>query len=213
MTSRSPTLRSVPALAIAALTAAVCVGCQVSKTQEQPKDKSADWFEGGPMQPASAETLQMTARVLAAKGRTEQAGFLLDRMLSQYPDHLGTYSEGAEVLLVEGRVAEAIKWLDRGLARFPDQPVLVNNRGLCHLLDADLPAATADFQKAYDADSADADYVSNLALAKALAGDEAGARALWGRVLSPAEVESNLKTAQDARPKFKTPGKTGTSNG
>jgi Flp pilus assembly protein TadD len=205
--------RSVPSLAVAALAAAVCVGCQVSKTQEQPKDKSADWFEGGPMQPASAETLQMTARVLAAKGRTEQAGYLLDRMLSQYPDHLGTYSEGAEVLLVEGRVAEAIKWLDRGLARFPDQPVLINNRGLCHLLDADLAAATADFQKAYDADPADADYVSNLALVKALAGDEAGARALWGRVLNPAEMDSNLKTARDARPKFKSPGKSASPAG
>jgi Flp pilus assembly protein TadD len=187
------------------LLAAGCVGCQVSKTQDQPKDKPADWFEGGPMQTASAETLQLTARVLAAKGRTEQAGFLLERMLAEYPDHIGTYSEGAEVLLVEGRVAEAIKWLDRGLVRMPNQPILVNDRGLCHLLNADLPSATADFQKAYDADPADADYVSNLALAKALAGDEAGARQLWSRVLAPADVESNLKTAKDARPKFKSP--------
>ena len=190
--------------AAAAMLLATCVGCQVSKTQDQPKDQPTDWFEGGPMQAASPETLQLTARVLAAKGRNEQAGFLLERMLAEYPDHIGTYSEGAEVLLVEGRVGEAIKWLDRGLVRMPGQPILVNDRGLCHLLNADLPAATADFQTAYDADPADADYVGNLALAKALAGDEAGARALWGRVMPPADVEANVQTARDARPKFKS---------
>lgn len=197
------TSRLALAVGAVALGAAVA-GCQVSK-QEQPKDKPTDWFDGGPMQPASAETLQLTARVLAAKGRTEQAGFLLNRMIAEYPDHVGTYSEGAEVLLLEGRVGEAIKWIDRGLVRFPDHPILMNNRGLCHLLEADLPAATADFQKSYDADPADADYVGNLALAKALAGDEAGARQLWNRVLQPADVEANLAMARDSRPKFKHP--------
>jgi Flp pilus assembly protein TadD len=195
---------AIGAMALAAL--AACLGCEVTKTQEQPTGQSADWFEGGPMRSASADTLQLTARVLAAKGETERAGYLLNRLLADFPDHLGTYTEGAEVLLLEGRVAEAIKWLDRGLARFPDQPILVNDRGLCHLLNVDLAAATADFQKAYDADPADADFVSNLALVKALAGDDAGARRLWGRVLTPEEVESNLRQVHQARPRFKSAG-------
>ena len=192
---------SVPVAAL--LVTIACSGCQVSTTQEQPAGASADWFEGGPMRSASADTLQLTARVLASKGETERAGFLLDRLAAEYPDHLGTYTEGAEVLLVEGRINEAIKWLERGLDRFPDHPVLTNDRGLCHLLNADLAAATADFQKAYDADPADADYVSNLALAKALAGDDAEARRLWARVITPKEVEDNLRQAIAARPKFK----------
>ena len=175
----------------------LAVGCQ--STEEKPKD----WFEGGPMQPATADTLQMTARVLATKGRTEQAGFLLNRMISEFPDHLGTYTEGAEILLIEGRVAEAIKWLDRGLAKYPNQAILLNNRGMCHLLAADIPAATRDFETAYAADPADADYVSNLALAKALAGDEAGAAQLWTRVVPPSDVESNIKLSRSARAKFK----------
>jgi Flp pilus assembly protein TadD len=155
------------------------------------------------MRTASADTLQLTARVLASKGESERAGFLLDRLAAEYPDHLGTYTEGAEVLLVEGRINEAIKWLERGLARFPDHPVLTNDRGLCHLLNADLSAATADFQKAYDADPADADYVSNLALVRALAGQDAEARQLWGRVVTPKEVEDNIRQASAARSKFK----------
>jgi tetratricopeptide (TPR) repeat protein len=123
-------------------------------------------------------------------------------MYQKYPDNLGTYSEGAEVLLIEGRIADAIEWIDRGLVRFPDNPILLNNRGLCHLLDANLAAADKDFKAAYAKDPSDADYVSNLALTRALSGDEAEARKLWERVIPQADVESNMKMAIDARPKF-----------
>lgn len=171
-------------------------GC--ASTPEQPDD----WFEGGPVKSASAETLELTARVLASKGSTAQAGFVIDRLAKEHPDHLGTYTQGAEVLMIEGRFADAIQWLERGLARFPGQPMLLNDRGMCHLLTVNLPAATADFEAAYKADPADADYVSNLALAKALAGDENGATELWNRVLPPADVASNLQIARDAKGKF-----------
>lgn len=62
----------------------LAVGCQ--STEEKPKD----WFEGGPMQMANADTLQMTARVLATKGRTEQADFTQsnDRGVPRPPWHL-----------------------------------------------------------------------------------------------------------------------------
>ncbi len=99
----SPIDRSRRRLAVALLAAgSILCGCQSAQ------DTDKDWFEGGPMQPATAETLQLTVRVLAAKGQTAQAGFLLNRMLVDHPDHLGTYTEGAEVLLIEGRVDDAI---------------------------------------------------------------------------------------------------------
>ena len=188
------TARSL-AIVIAALSLA---GCQSG----QDKDQDKDWFDGGPMQLASPDTMQLTARVLAAKGKTEQAGFLIERMYQKYPDNLGTYSEGAEVLLIEGRITDAIQWIDRGLVRFPDNPILLNNRGLCHLLDADLAAADKDFKAAYAKDPSDADYVSNLALTRALSGDDAEARKLWERVVPQADVDANMKMAIAARPKF-----------
>ena len=126
-------------------------------------------------------------------------------MYQQYPDNLGTYSEGAEVLLIEGRITDAIQWIDRGLVRFPDNPILLNNRGLCHLLDADLAAADKDFKAAYAKDPSDADYVSNLALTRALSGDEAEARKLWERVVPQSDVDANMKMAIAARPKFSKP--------
>ena len=170
--------------------------------ESTPEVSTPDWFEGGAMKPASAETLQLTARVLAAKGETAKAGYILDRMFQQFPNYLGTYTEGAEVLLIDGRNAEAIKWLNRGLEKFPNQPILMNNRGMCHLLAADLPAATSDFTAAYTTDPADAEYVANLALVKALGGDDAGATELWNRVLPPSEVQRNIDIAIKARPNF-----------
>jgi Flp pilus assembly protein TadD len=196
---RTTRLRSWRLLIVAASMTLVA-SCTTTTTTDAP---ATDWFDGGPMKAASPETLQLTARVLASKGNTEQAGFLIDRMARDYPDNLGTYTEGAEVLLIQGRVREATEWLERGLARFPNNPILRNDRGMCRLLEANLPAATGDFEAAYAADPGDADYVANLALARALAGDTDAARALWSRVLNPEEVEHNISQAQAAAPKFK----------
>lgn len=188
-------------LLIVALSTMSPLGCQSAP------DKDADWFDGGPLQPASAETLQLTARVLAAKGNTAQAGFILNRLVSEYPDYPGTYTEGAEILLIEGRVAEAIEWLNRGLARMPNDPAMLNDRGMCHLLASDLASATRDFKAAYLIDPGDADYVANLAVARALAGNEDVAAELWSRVLPPADVSVNMNVCRNARVNFNSQSK------
>ena len=180
----------------------VAVGAILLNAGCESTDKTDDWFEGGEMQPASSDTLQLTARILAAKGKTQQAGFVLDRMLDEYPDQIGTYAEGASVLLVEGRVSDAEDLLDRGLEVLPGNPVLLNDRGMVRLLSGNLPGATADFNAALTADPVDADYVANAALGAALEGDEARAVRLWSRVLSKQDVDRNLAIARAARVRF-----------
>ena len=198
MIANSMRLKLGTGILFAAMILLGSTGCET--TPQTPSEP--DWFEGGSMKPASPETLQLTARVLAAKGDTARAGYILDRMLQEFPNYLGTYTEGAEVLLIDGRNAEAIKWLNRGLERFPNQPILINNRGMCHLLAADLPAATLDFNAAYAADPDDAESVANLALVKALAGDETAAQVRWSRVLPESEVQRNIEIAAKSRPNF-----------
>lgn len=178
------------------LGALLATGCATSP------EKDLDWFDGGDMKPASAETLQLTARVLASKGETARAEFVLDRLQRDYPNFLGTYTEAAEILLANGRVKNAIARLDQGLRQFPGNGILLNNRGMCHLLDGRLADATRDFEAAYAADPADADYVGNLALARALAGNETEAVALWGRIVSGSDVDRNLEIARKSRSKF-----------
>ena len=149
---------SVHCLVLAALVTILVGGCDSASTEES-------WFEGGDEPPPTEQTLVMTARILAAKGDYGQAGFIVERMLLEFPDRPGTYTEGAEVLLQEGRVSDAIEFLDLGLERLPGHPVLLNDRGLCQLLNGDLPAASSDFSAALAVDPDDADYVANSALA------------------------------------------------
>lgn len=175
----------------------LAVGCESTGSDR------TDWFDGGEELPPSEETLRITARILAAKGDFVQAGVAVERMLYQFPGQVGTYTEGAEVLLQQGRVQDAIDILDQGLARLPGDPVLLNDRGLCHLLAADLISATRDFEAALARDPRDSDYVANVALVKALAGDTETARMMWSRVLPPKEVAENLKIAAAARRNFR----------
>ena len=164
-----------------------------------------DWFAGGEMKPTSVRTLQMTVRVLAAKGDTAGASQVARKMLLDYPRAVESYSESAELLVMAGQYQDAVALLSRGLEVAPDQALLLNNRGLCHLLLGDLKSATLDFEGAHDADVRDADYIGNLALAHALAGDvksEQKARRLWARVLPSAAVEQNLALARAARGRF-----------
>ena len=174
-------------------------GCETSS------DKSGDWFEGGAELSPTEDTLRMTARILAAKGDFAKAGYAVDRMIVEYPLRASSYTEGAEILLQQGRVLDAILLLDLGLERIPGDPVLLNDRGLCRLLEADLPGATSDFGAALEADPRDADYVANMALVLALAGDEEASRRLWSRVVPPKAVESNLQLAREARGRFSRP--------
>ncbi|MCP4836716.1 MAG: hypothetical protein GY895_18345 [Phycisphaera sp.] len=169
---------------------------------DTPKDKSGDWFEGGAEMPPNEETLRMTARILASKGEFAKAGYTVDRMIVEHPLREASYTEGAEILLQQGRVVDAILLLDLGLDRLPGNPILLNDRGLCRLLEADLSGATLDFAAALEADPRDADYVANMALVLALSGDEKASRKLWSRVLPADEVESNLELARAARGRF-----------
>jgi len=168
----------------------------------QPED---DWFEGGPMKPTSVRTLQMTTRVLAAKGELAAASGVAGRMLAEHPQHAESYAEAAELLVRDGRYQDAVDVLTKGLERVPGSPVLHNNRGLCRLMLGQLPEATVDFEAAYATDTYDSDYVANLALARALTGDASGeldARRLWARVLTPDLVEANLERARSTRSKL-----------
>lgn len=174
------------------------LGCE-----NQPKE--TDYFEGGDLSPPSASTLQMTGRILAAKGLYDQAEFVLTRLLNEYPNDLAAYTELAEILVVQGRILDGMKILNSGLKRFPNNAVLKNDLGMCQLLQRDLPAATKSFQEAMKADPGESVYIGNCALVAALGGDEKQAKLLWSRVASPDEVRANLALAHEAKVHFSLP--------
>jgi len=184
------------ALAVTTLLAISLASCSTGPRAEE------DWFTGGELQPTSVRTLQMTVRVLAAKGDTTGAAQVARKLLLEHPDAVESYSEPAELMVMAGQYQDAVALLSRGLEVKPRHALLLNNRGLCHMLQGDLERATMDFQAAHDADLRDADYIANLALAHALAGGEESeqkARGLWSRVLPAEAVDQNLQLARAAR--------------
>jgi len=184
------------ALAVTTLLAISLASCSTGPRAEE------DWFTGGELQPTSVRTLQMTVRVLAAKGDTTGAAQVARKLLLEHPDAVESYSEPAELMVMAGQYQDAVALLSRGLEVKPRHALLLNNRGLCHMLQGDLERATMDFQAAHDADLRDADYIGNLALAHALAGGEESeqkARGLWSRVLPAEAVDQNLQLARAAR--------------
>lgn len=185
-----------PVIAVTTLLTMCLTSCSTTPRAED------DWFTGGELQPTSVRTLQMTVRVLAAKGDTAGAVQVARKMLLEHPDAVESYSEPAELMVMAGQYQDAVALLSRGLEIAPSHALLLNNRGLCHMLQGDLERATIDFQAAHDADLRDADYIGNLALAHALAGGEESelkARNLWARVLPAEAVDHNLELARVAR--------------
>ena len=183
------------ALLLPVILMAGMLGCQ-----NQPKD--SDYFEGGDLAPPSASTLQMTGRVLAGKGMYEQAEFVLVRLLREYPNDLAAYTELAEILVVQGRILDGSRILEQGLERFPGNSILLNDLGMCRLLQRDLSGARAAFENAMAADPGDSVYIGNCALVAALDGRDQEAQELWSRVASPDEVRANLALAKEARVHF-----------
>jgi hypothetical protein len=86
-------MRNHPMHPFAATLLAAALALTVGCTTTNEPAPAEDWFEGGQQKPATAETLQMTARVLASKGNTQQAGFVVDRMYRDFPDNVGTYKD------------------------------------------------------------------------------------------------------------------------
>ena len=167
--------------------------------------KGDDFFEGGDLAPPSASTLQMTGRILAAKGLYDQAEFVLTRLIQDYPEDLAAYTELAEILVAQGRILDGVRILELGMTRLPNNAVLLNDLGMCRLLQRDLPGATKAFQGAMAADPGDSVYIGNCALVAALHGDEKQAQLLWSRVASPDEVRANLALAREAKVHFLPP--------
>ena len=181
-------LRSLP-LVFVLLVLASC-------SSAPPKDDG--YFSGGELAPPSESTLLMTGRVLGSKGLTNQAELVLGRLIKDHPEYLPGYTELAELLLNEGRIKDASRILGAGLEKFPGNPILLNDLGMCHLLEGDLDSADVSFNAAISASPRDSVYIGNYALVLALQGNDSKAVELWSTILSRKDSLENLKQAQDS---------------
>ena len=179
------------------IAAPLLAGC-VTEQASLGSGKLADWEASAAREP-EAGSLHAMARLYASQGRDEQAEATLRELVGKAPDFLPAYEELARLYVKRDLLDGAIAALELGLQHHDRDPVLLNDLGLCRLLQKDLAAAAEAFTRAAAASADDTRARSNLALVLGLMGRDDEALALWRQVLPAAEAAANLARVAQAR--------------
>jgi Flp pilus assembly protein TadD len=163
-----------------------------------PLDPQAEWDAGAGRCPV-ADTLFSMARIYIAQGQDDQAEAALREVVDKDPDFVRAYEELAHLYVRRDLVDGAVAALQVGLLRQADDPVLLNDLGVCKLLQKDPAAAAEAFIRAAALQPDNARPRANLALALALQGRDDEALALWKQVIRPDEARQNLELVKKAR--------------
>ena len=89
--------------------------------------------------------------------------------------------------------------LSTGLEEVPNQPELINNVGMCALLEGDYATADEYFQQAVELRPGDHRYLANLAVSRGMLGEHDASLALFKRYLQPSDAYHNLAVLHEAR--------------
>lgn len=87
-------------------------------------EAEADFTRALKLDSNAAGPLLALTRLALTQGRYQEARELLDRGVTQHPDHLVWYRDGAELELVEGHPDQALSWVERGLKVAPEDAYL-----------------------------------------------------------------------------------------
>ena len=158
-----------------------------------------DQFERRGDQPPSAKTLHSLARLLSGQGKDAEARFVLARTIREHDHFMPAYNELAELQMKDGHLEDAVKVLSLGLQMAPKDPVLLNNLGLCRLLEGKNDEALERFTAAAAGAPDDARYRANMAAALGMAGRYEEAIAVYEQVLPPDQAHYNLGVICETR--------------
>ena len=179
-------------------------GCaQTSTAMSLPTDTPTlsenSTFETAVHRPPTAQTLFAMARILEIQGRDAQASLVLNEIVQHHPEFLPAYCDLSDLQVRHRQIGLAIHILNAGLKVAPHNAVLLNDRGMCHLLKKQYPQALKDFTLATACQPANTRYRCNLALALGLMGQYKQSLAVYLLILSPTDAHYNLAVICDAR--------------
>ncbi len=187
--------------------AALLIGCenlppgwrwlQSPSKPAQALDEEA--FQAGTDRAPTAKTLYALARILAVQGKDAECEFLLKRIVREHKEFVPAYCDLAELQARQRRIDEAIGTLKHGLAQSSNDPVLLNNLGMCRVLQGRYDAALGLFGQAGSASPQNARYRANMGMTLGMLGRYEESLSLYEQVVSPAEAHSNLAVICEAR--------------
>lgn len=189
-----------PTLFVLLLTATLIVsGCNSSPDHQGfSRAPTDDAFARGTDRDPSARTLHAMSRILASQYKDEESRYVLERCIDRYPQFAPAYCELAELHTRNGRMASAIETLEQARHAVPTDPVIVNNLGVCHLLDNRYEEALAMFDEAVELDSENARYQANRALAMGMLGRYSQTLDAYREILPEGEAHYNLAVLYEA---------------
>lgn len=200
--ARIPKLNSVTGIVCGALllaAGAVAGGCA---TGANPHDKSAavsHHKKADDAQDPSPEILYGLSRALLSQGKDQEGAAMLSRLITECPEFAPPYSDLAELLMRYGKPDAAKQTLTKGLRVAPHDPVLLNNLGICLLMETDYAQALDCFTKASTADSPNPRYRANQALALGMLGRYDEASVLYKEILPESAAAHNLSVIRNTR--------------
>lgn len=146
---------------------------------------------------ASAQTLYAMGRVLARRGKSDQAEVVFVKLINEYPSFPPGYCSLAELRAQQGRTDAAILVLQKAVELFPNDHILQNDLGVCLMLDSRFEEALAHFEQATLLEPREERYRANKALALALTGDDEAALTLYRAVVGEKDAQHNLELLKE----------------
>lgn len=199
MRRRERRYREIATAAVALLlTMAVAAGC--ATTQGAASDRAAKSDDAIASKPEpNVKTLYAMARMLRAQGKADEEEIVLRRILAQEPKFVPAYADLAEIRMRQHLYTEASQELQQGLAVAPADPVLLNDLGVCAIMEKNHEKALQQFTQASQAAPRDTRYKANMALALGLLGRYEESLNLYRQVMSGADADHNLAVIKQMR--------------
>ena len=196
---QNPTARRLGASL--ALCASLVLGACVSST-DRPGTKN----DVGPAEPEirsdrppSAQTLHSMAKIMISRKRDNEAEAVLVKLVDVHPDYLPAYTDLADLYLRNNRPDSAAEVLKAGSRVAPKDAVMLNNFGMCRLMEGRYEDALECFTAAAGGYPVDARARGNMGVALGMLGRYDEALSIYTQLVGPAAAHYNLGVICEAR--------------
>ena len=145
------------------------------------------------LEPGNAEAELGLGQMLVSKNQSLEAVQYLEAAALKSPNNYRIYNSIGLAYDLEGLHEQAQNAYGRGLAKSPDHISLLNNLALSLSFESEYAPSIQLLSKAINLDYSQTTAQQNLIMVYAMSGEEEAARAMARTLMTPEEIEGNMK--------------------
>jgi len=172
------------------------VACQMPDKKAGSEDASS---EPTNEREPSAETMYSMSRILSSRGKDSESEVVLTKLIADHPRFMPAYEDLSELYLRNHRTDSAVEVLKAGIAIAPEDAVLLNNLGMCRLMQGRYEEALESLTAAAAGVPKDARARANMAVALGMLGRYDEALAIYLQLVPEGDAHYNLAVLCEAR--------------